>query len=92
MIKIICVGKVKEEYLRSAIEEYTKRLSKYTKLELIEVSDIDNPSIDITLSKEKDNILKYINPKDYIITLEIDGNMLSSMEFSNKINNILNYA
>lgn len=90
MIKIICVGKVKEEYLRSAIEEYTKRLSKYTKLELIEVSDIDNPSIDITLSKEKDNILKYINPKDYIITLEIDGNMLSSMEFSNKINNIFN--
>ena len=88
MIKIICVGKIKENYLKEAIEEYTKRLSKYTKLELIEVMDVDNPSIDITLSKERDNILKYINPKDYIVTLEIEGNMLSSTEFSNKIDSV----
>ena len=88
MIKIICVGKIKEDYLKNAIDEYTKRLSKYTKLELIEVMDVDSPSIDITLSKEKDSIMKYINPKDFIITLEIDGNMVDSIEFSKKMNKL----
>ena len=90
MIKIICVGKIKEKYLNDAIKEYQKRLSKYTKLEIIEVSDVDNQSIDIILSKEKELILKHINDKDYIITLEIDGNMISSEEFAYKINNIFN--
>ena len=88
MIKIICVGKIKEDYLKSAIDEYSKRLSKYTKLEIIEVMDVDNPSIDITLSKEKDSIMKYINPKDYIVTLEIDGNNISSEEFASKMNKL----
>ena len=80
MIKIICVGKIKETYLNSAIEEYKKRISKYSKLEIIEVNDeaTDNPNI--TLQKEKDKLLKYINNKDYIITLEIDGKMLDSVE------------
>ncbi len=88
MIKIICVGKIKEDYLKSAIDEYSKRLSKYTKLEIIEVMDVDGSSIDITLSKEKDSIMKYINPKDYIITLEIDGNNISSEEFASKMNKL----
>lgn len=90
MIKIICVGKVKEKYLRDAIEEYKKRLSKYTKLEIIEVNDIDNPNIDIVLLKERDLIQKYIDDRDYVITLEIDGNMLSSNELAKKIDNIFN--
>ena len=90
MIKIICVGKIKEKYLREAIDEYKKRLSKYTKLEIIEVSDIDNPSIDIILLKEKELIEKHIDIKDYVITLEIDGNMLNSIELANKIDNIFN--
>ena len=90
MIKIICVGKIKEKYLKEAIEEYKKRLSKYTKLEIIEVNDIDNPNIDVTLLKEKELIEKYIDSKDYVITLEIEGNMLSSVEFAKKIDNIFN--
>lgn len=90
MIKIICVGKIKEKYLRDAIEEYKKRLSKYTKIEIIEVSDIDNPSIDIILLKEKELIEKYIDNKDFVITLEIEGNMLSSEELALKIDNIFN--
>ena len=88
MIKIICVGKLKEQYLKDAIDEYKKRLSKYTELEIIEVSDeglLDNIK---TLKKEGESILKYINPKDYIITLEIDGHNLSSIEFADKLNNI----
>ena len=92
MIKIITVGKIKEEYLKEAIEEYTKRLSKYTKISLIEVLD-ENYDISKTLLKEKENILKYINEKDYIITLEIEGKELTSVELSNKINDILtNYS
>ena len=90
MIKIICVGKIKENYLKEAIEDYKKRLSKYTKLEIIEVNGISNPSIDITLLKEKELIEKYIDSKDFIITLQIDGEMISSLEFAKKIDTIFN--
>lgn len=90
MIKIICVGKIKEKYLVDAINEYSKRLTKYTKLEIIEVNDIDNSNINISLSKEKEQIQKYIDDRDYIITLEIEGIMLSSEDLANKIDNIFN--
>jgi len=89
MIKIICVGKVKEKYFREAIEEYTKRLSKYTKLEIIEVNDIDNDNIDIIITKEKELIEKHIGSRDFVVTMEIEGNMLSSEELANKIDNLI---
>lgn len=85
MIKIICVGKIKEKFFRDAIEEYKLRISKYTKLDIVEVQD---ESIGDILEREKDKIIKYINPKDYVITLEIEGNMINSLEFSKKIENI----
>lgn len=88
MIKIICVGKIKEKYLVSAIEEYSKRISKYTKIEIIELPDYDINNKDVVLEKEKENILKHINNKDYIITLEIEGYELSSEEFAKKIDKI----
>ena len=91
MITIIAVGKVKEKYIKDGINDYIKRLSKYTKIELIEVDDspIDSKSLKI----ESDNILKKINNKSYIITLEIDGEQLNSVELSNIINkNIDNYT
>ena len=90
MIKIICVGKIKEKYLKEAIDEYVKRLSKYTKLQIIEVEDIANDNINIILEKEANLINKYILDKDYVITLEINGNMLNSVELSNKVNSIFN--
>jgi 23S rRNA (pseudouridine1915-N3)-methyltransferase len=89
MIKIICVGKIKEKYLKDGIDEYLKRLSKYTKIEIIEIEDVDFEE-EKTLKIESDNIKKHINDKDYIITLEIEGNELSSTELSNKISNVLN--
>ena len=92
MIKIICVGKIKEKYLLDALNEYKKRLTKYTKLEIIEVNDIDDQNINISLLKEKDQIQRYINDKDYVITLEIEGNMLNSEDFANKIDTIFNNA
>ena len=90
MIKIICVGSIKEKYLVDAINEYKKRLSKYTKLEIIEVNDIDNKDINLILNKERELIEKYIDTKDYIITLELDGEMIDSIEFSKKIDKIYN--
>ena len=90
MIKIITVGKIKEKYLIDAIKEYTKRISKYTKIEIIEVPDVDY-DINKTLETEKNSILKYIDNKDYIITLDIEGNQLSSMDFSKKMNEIFNH-
>ncbi len=80
MIKIICVGKLKEKYLVDACLEYTKRISKYTKIEIIELKDSN-------IKEERDNILKYIN-KEFIITLEIEGNMLDSPTLARKIDNI----
>lgn len=85
MIKIITVGKLKEKYLKEAEEEYLKRLSKYTKVELIEVNDSKIDDMKQALLEEKNNILKYINPKDYIITLEIEGKQLTSPELADKI-------
>lgn len=81
MIKIICIGKIKENYLKDAINDYQKRISKYHKIEIVELPDsnIDN---------EKELIKKNINSKDYIITMEIEGNMLSSIELSEKIDKI----
>lgn len=89
MIKVVCVGKIKENFFKEAIEEYKKRLSKYTKLEIIELQDINNNNINIILEKEKELILNKISEKDYVITLEIEGKELSSIELSNKIDNIL---
>ena len=89
MIKIICIGKIKEKFYKEAIEEYQKRLSKYTKLELIELPDVTSDNINIILEKERDLINSKLKEKEYIITLEIEGNELSSIELSNKIDELL---
>lgn len=89
MIKIICVGKLKEKYLVEALEEYQRRLSKYTKLEIIEVLDENFNDIEKVKEKEADKIKKYLNEKDYLITLEIEGQELTSEEFAKKIDNTL---
>ena len=81
MIKIITVGKIKENYLKEAINDYQKRINKYHKLEIIEIED-DN------IINEKDRILKHINKKDYLIALDIQGIELTSIELSKKIDNI----
>lgn len=87
MIKIICIGKIKEKYLKEAIFDYQKRISKYTKLELIELPDYDF-DVKKTLSKEKDNILKVIKPNDYNILLDLDGQSFTSLEFASKLLNL----
>ena len=89
MIKIITVGSIKEQYLKDAIEEYQKRLKKYTNLEIIEVKDEGLVEKEKAMKLEEEKIKKSITEKDFIITLEIEGQELSSEEFSSKLDNIL---
>ena len=88
MIKLITVGKIKEKYLKDAILEYTKRISKYTKLEIIELQDYDYDNKQIVLEKEKENIIKHINSRDYVITMQIEGKNISSEDFADKIDKV----
>lgn len=87
-MKIICVGKIKEKFFRDAIEEYSKRISKYTKLEIIQISDEASESV--ALKKEGEKILSKIKDNDYVVTLEVEGNSLDSLEFARKIDNNFN--
>ena len=79
MIKIICIGKIKEQYLNDLINDYKTRISKYHKIEIIELKDSN-------IKDEKDELLKTINPKDYNICMDIDGKEYSSVELSKLIN------
>lgn len=93
MIKIICVGKIKEKYLTSAIEEYQKRISKYTKIEIIEVLDEGIEEVNKVLKIEGERIKKHLGPKDYIITLEIKGQEISSIELTKLLEKVnLDYS
>lgn len=93
-ITILAVGKIKEKFYVSAIEEYTKRLSRYCKLNIIQVADektIENSTdreIDIIKGKEAERILKNIPEDAYVVTLEINGKMLDSEEMAEKIDKL----
>lgn len=90
-ITVITVGKIKEKYLREAIAEYTKRLSKYCKLEILEVADEKTPDQASEIveenirNKEGERILKHIKDDMFVITLEIAGKMMTSEELADKI-------
>ena len=90
-ITLITVGKIKEKYLKDAIAEYSKRLSRYCKLDILEVADEKTPDNasdtveDAIRDKEGERILKYIKEDAYVITLEIAGKMLTSEEMAEKI-------
>ena len=78
MIKIICIGKIKEKYLKEGINDYFSRINKYHKINIIELPDSN-------IDKEGNEILNHIDNKDYLIALCIEGNVLSSQELSEKI-------
>lgn len=93
-INIICVGKTKEQFLKDAIQEYSKRLSKYCKLSITELPDekipekINNNISNEIKSKECANIKKNIKKDSYIFCLDLKGSEFSSEQFSSKIQNI----
>ncbi len=90
-ITILTVGKIKEKYFVSAIQEYTKRLSRYCKLEIVEVADEKTPDNaseheeDIIRAKEGERLKKYIKSDAYVIALAIDGKQTTSEGFADKI-------
>lgn len=100
-IDIICVGKIKEKFYRDALDEYKKRLSKYCNLNVIEVQDEKTPDKASAIEeaeikrKEGEKILKYLggtgkgsDGKAYVVTLEINGKEIDSVELSKKIDSL----
>ena len=79
MIKIICVGKIKESYLNDLINDYKTRISKYYKIEIVELKDSD-------INSESNEILRVLNNKEYNILLDINGEMIDSVQLSSLIN------
>lgn len=90
-ITVLCVGKVKEKYFSDGIREYEKRLSRYCRLEIIEVADEKTPdsaSVAEELqikAREGERLRKYIREDSYVIALAIEGKQLDSIELSEKI-------
>lgn len=90
-ITVICVGKIKEKYLKDAVAEYSKRLSRYCKLDILETADEKTPDNSSETEdrairqKEGERILKLIRPGSYVIALAIDGKQLSSETFADKL-------
>lgn len=92
-IKIIALGKIKEKFLKDGIDEFLKRLTPYTTVEIVELQPVEIKDENLTkkaLDQEGEKILANIKPNSYVITLEILGKQLSSEEFANKINEITN--
>lgn len=93
-INIVCAGKIKEKYLKLGIDEFKKRLSKYCKLEIIELEDEKAPENlsdkEMLMIKEKEGkkILSKIKDNSYVIALAIDGKNLSSEELAETINKL----
>ena len=93
-INIICIAKIKEKYLKDAISEYSKRLSKYCKLNILELTDekipdkINENICNEIKCSECDNIIKHIKTDSYIICLDLLGKELSSEDFSKNLENI----
>lgn len=83
MIKIICIGKLKEKYLLDLVEDYKKRITKYHKIEIIELKDSN-------IKEEGLLIEKNLKKEDYIISMDIKGKKYNSIEFKNKIESIFN--
>ena len=97
-ITIVCVGKIKEKYFTMAIDEYSKRLSRYCKLNIIEVPDEKTPdqaseAEELQIKKkEGERILSNIKDQAYVIALAIQGKMLDSVELAKKLESLGTYG
>ena len=93
-IQVICIGKLKESYLKAAIEEYSKRLSRYCKLTILELPDEKIPDkMNLSLSneiksKECNNIIRHMKKDSYLVALDLNGKQFSSEAFSSEIEKI----
>lgn len=94
-IKIITVGKIKEKYIQEGIKEYSKRLSRYCILDIIEIDDekapenLSDKEMDIVKQKEGERILAKIPQNSFVIALAIEGKQLSSEDLSEKMSDVM---
>lgn len=97
-IQIVSVGKLKEKYLKMGIEEYTKRLGSYAKIDLVEVPDekapenLSDADMEIVKKKEGDRILAKIGADTYVIALAIEGKMKSSEQLASDLESLMTYG
>ncbi|WP_124057922.1 23S rRNA (pseudouridine(1915)-N(3))-methyltransferase RlmH [Vaginisenegalia massiliensis] len=97
-IELICVGKIKEKYLKQGIDEYAKRLSTYANFSIVEVADeatseqMSQKEIDLVLDKEADKILAKLDPSRQVIVLAIEGKMISSEELATTLDQMATYG
>lgn len=90
-ITLLCVGKIKERYWQQAIEEYSKRLSKYHQFKILTVADEKDPAqesekaITALKDREAERLLKYIRDDDFVITLEIAGKALDTLALADTL-------
>lgn len=92
-IKIIALGKIKEKFLKEGVDEFLKRLTPYSSVEILELSPIeikDENLVEKVLDEEGEKILSLIKPSSFVVTMEIGGKMFSSEEFSAKIEEMIN--
>ena len=89
MIRLICVGKVKDNNLSNLINDYLKKINRYHKIELIEVKDepIKDNELHV-LNTEADRVLKYINNDDYVILLDLNGNTYDSLKLAKHLDEL----
>lgn len=93
-ITILCVGKVKESFMRAAVDEYRKRLSRYVKLDVVEVADEKTPDHAsekeemLIRGRESGQLLRRIKSEDYVIALAIEGNAHDSLSFARMIDRL----
>lgn len=92
MITILAVGKIKEKYLTDLINEYQKRITKYHKINIVELEDETNKQAEeLIINKESKRILEHIPTNSYVVLLDLKGHMLDSVELASKIQNIFTY-
>ncbi len=92
-IKIIALGKIKEKFLKEGVDEFLKRLTPYSSVEILELNPIeikDENLVEKVLDEEGEKILSLIKPSSFVVTMEIGGKMFSSEEFSAKIEELIN--
>jgi rRNA large subunit m3Psi methyltransferase rlmH len=92
MYRIICIGKIKEEYLTKGILEYKKRINGFSSLEIIELKEYNTLDISKNVENEGKEILSRIKNDDYVISLEIEGNVINSVEFSQYLEKLSTYG
>ena len=91
-INIVCVGKIKEDYLRNGIEEYKKRCLPFAKINIIEVKETNTLDEEKNKVEEGKEILSRIKDDEYVITLEINGKNISSVELASLIDDKVTYG